>query len=180
MNRCLFYYLFFESIITALIYFNFIIMLKFSETYEEYKNIFLIIFPSILIYSLILYFNIKNQINIVKKKGCKIILYLLGILLTLFIEWISFVEICIFGMNNIIYCKIQVFLLILIIIDFIILLCLKLKYVKLSKGKDYDDIENNKEEIKFELRYKSFKNLNLKENLEEENETKYKENFKVL
>lgn len=121
MSKFLFFYLFLESIITFLIYFNFLIMLKFSQNFEEYKKIFLIIFPSILIYSIILYFNFKNKINIVKK-GCKIILYLFGILLTLFIEWISFVEICVFGMNEIFYCNLQIFLMMLIIFDFIILI----------------------------------------------------------
>ena len=68
MSKFVFFYLFLETIITFLIYFNFIIMLKFSQNFEEFKKIFLIIFPSILIYSLILYFNIKNKINIAKKK----------------------------------------------------------------------------------------------------------------
>jgi len=170
MSKFLFFYLFLESTITFLIYFNFIIMLKFSQNFEEYKKIFLIIFPSILIYSFILYFNIKNKINIVKKKGCKIIFYFFGILLTLFIEWISFVEICIFGMNNIFYCNIQIFLLILIIFDFIILLCLKIKYVKIDKKNK----NKNDEKFEYELKYKKF-NKNSEE-YEENNEI----NIKVL
>ena len=169
MSKFVFFYLFLETIITFLIYFNFIIMLKFSQNFEEFKKIFLIIFPSIFIYSLILYFNIKNKINIAKKKGCKIIFYFFGILLTLFIEWISFVEICIFGMNNIFYCKIQIFLLILIIFDFIILLCLKIKYVKINKNKKNE----NNEKFEYELKYKKF-------NKNEENEENNEINIKVL
>ena len=174
MSKFLFFYLFLESIITFLIYFNFLIMLKFSQNFEEYKKIFLIIFPSILIYSIILYFNFKNKINIVKKKGCKIIFYLFGILLTLFIEWISFVEICVFGMNEIFYCNLQIFLMMLIIFDFIILICLKIKYIKNNKKNKNDD-----EKFECELKYKKFSKNSDLEN-DENNEISIKENLKVL
>ncbi len=177
MSKFLFFYLFLESIITFLIYFNFLIMLKFSQNFEEFKKIFLIIFPSILIYSFILYFNFKYKINIVKKKGCKIILYLFGILLTLFIEWVSFVEICVFGMNEIFYCNLQIFLMILIIFDFIILLSLKIKSIKNNKKNKNENINNEKFEC--ELKYKKFsKNSDLENN--ENNEISIKENLKVL
>ena len=148
-------------------------MLKFSQNFEEYKKIFLIIFPSILIYSIILYFNFKNKINIVKK-GCKIILYLFGILLTLFIEWISFVEICVFGMNEIFYCNLQIFLMMLIIFDFIILICLKIKYIKNNKKN-----KNDNEKFEYELKYKKFSKNSDLEN-DENNKIYIKENLKVF